>query len=182
MNKRTLNLETYIPALLTFVSSKLSTRAGEIYRRRFGVGITEWRILATVAVEPDVPASRICQLIGIDKALASRVVQSLKSRGFVMVRRDARNGSRYFIRLTAAGERIHDQILTVVKEREKILHSGFSADEISTIVDLLHRLHKQADVVNAYEPFEKEADNGRGRPQHPKRRGSGRRKRRTPQA
>ena len=177
MSRHVLDLERYIPALLTFVSSKLSTRAGEIYRRRFGVGITEWRILATVAVEPDAPASRICQLIGIDKALASRVVQGLKSRDLVSVTPDAHNGSRYFIRLTAAGRRVHDQILTVVKEREKILHSGFSADEISTIVNLLHRLLKQADIVNAYEPFGKHADGASRRPSPAKRRNSGRQKR-----
>lgn len=152
MSGRVLDLSRYIPALLTFVSNKLSHGAGAKYRRLFGVGMAEWRVLSMLAVEPDIPASRICQVIGLDKALVSRVLQALRSRRLVSVKPDSQNGKRTIIRLTAEGKRLHDRILSVVHEREKILLSAFTAEEIETLINLLRRMHKQADRVNAYEP------------------------------
>jgi len=168
---RILDLNRYIPALLTFVSNKLSHGAGAKYRRLFGVGMAEWRVLSMLAAEPNIPATRICQVIGLDKALVSRVVGTLRARALVSVRTDSKNGTRTIIRLTAEGERLHDRILSVVREREKILLSAFSEPEIETLINLLRRMHKQADLVNAYEPDAKAkanrrpAKSGRSRPQ-----------------
>ena len=51
-----LDLENYVPAFLTWIANKLSSSASLIYRRRFGVGIVEWRIMALLAVEPWITA------------------------------------------------------------------------------------------------------------------------------
>lgn len=151
-DKQALDLNRYIPALLTFISNKLAHGASENYRRLFGIGMSEWRVIAMLAVEPDIAANRICQVIGIDKGLASRVVQKLAKRGLISVESDPLNNSRSVIRLTSAGTRMHERILRVVRERERILHAAFSRSEIETLLGLLHRLHAQADVVNAYVP------------------------------
>ncbi|MGZ8371920.1 MAG: MarR family transcriptional regulator, partial [Rhodoplanes sp.] len=44
-----LDLDNYIPAYLTYLAGKISASASAIYRPRFGVGITDWRIMALVA-------------------------------------------------------------------------------------------------------------------------------------
>lgn len=152
MTGPTLDLKRYIPALLTFASSRLSLGASEIYRRLFGIGISEWRVLSSLAAEPDVPASRLCLLIGFDKALASRVIKKLSEQGFVSSTPDATHGSRWLLRLTDKGRQLHDQVLYVNKQRERILHEAFTPDEIETLVSLLRRVYDQAEQVNAYEP------------------------------
>jgi DNA-binding MarR family transcriptional regulator len=151
-DKYVLDLNRYIPAHLSFISNKLSHGASEKYRRLFGIGISEWRVIAILGNEPNIAANRICQIIGIDKALASRVVQKLTKLKLVSVQPDPNNNSRSVICLTTAGKDVHDRVLRVVKEREMILHSAFSKQEIETLLGLLHRLRAQADVVNAYEP------------------------------
>jgi len=151
-SRQFLDLSRYIPAQLSIISNKLSHGASEKYRRLFGVGITEWRVLATVAVEPGISANRLCQLIGIDKALASRVLSRLAGRHLVAVQSDPNNARRSLLRLTGSGQQLHDRVLLVVRERERILHSAFSHAEIETLLSLLHRLHAQADIVNEYEP------------------------------
>jgi DNA-binding MarR family transcriptional regulator len=163
-DKRTLDFNRYIPALLTFISNKLSHAASEKYRRLFGIGMSEWRVIAMLAVEPNIAANRICQVIGIDKALASRVVQKLAKDGIISVAPDPDNNSRSVIRLTSAGEALHERVLRVVQERERILHSAFSKTEIETLLDLLHRLHAQADIVNAYEPSDTDDRGRRNKP------------------
>jgi DNA-binding MarR family transcriptional regulator len=152
MTQTTLDLQRYIPALLSITSSKLSHGASAKYRGLFGIGITEWRVLANVAIEPDISAARISEKIGLDKALVSRTVQKLTAQRLLLAQVDQRNTSRHRIRLTRAGEVLHDRVLRVVRQREKILHAAFTPEEIEVLISLLHRLNEQADVVNAYEP------------------------------
>lgn len=147
-----LDLERYVPALLVFISNKLTHGGATLYRRLFGVGITEWRILAMLAVEPNIPAHRICQVIGFDKALVSRVVQVLAKRRLVSVKPDAHDSRRHVICLTPEGRRLHDRIIVVALEREKLLLSGVSPQELDVLVNLLGRLLGNVNVTNAYRP------------------------------
>ena len=58
-----LDLDRYVPALVTFIDNKLSNGATAVYQRNFGINVTEWRIMTQLALEPGIPASRICQVI-----------------------------------------------------------------------------------------------------------------------
>src|SRR5258708_10049605 len=64
---QTLDLERYVPAFVTFIANKLSRSATAFYQRRFGVNVTEWRMMSLLAIEPGITASRICYVIGFDK-------------------------------------------------------------------------------------------------------------------
>ena len=59
----TLDLERYVPAFITFIANKLSNSATALYQERFGINVTEWRIMSLLAIEPGIAASRICQVI-----------------------------------------------------------------------------------------------------------------------
>src|SRR5207237_8073076 len=59
-----LDLNRYVPAFITFIGNKLSNSATAFYQKNFGVNVTEWRIISQLAIEPGIPASRICQVIG----------------------------------------------------------------------------------------------------------------------
>ena len=69
----TLDLDRYVPAFVTFIANKLSNSATVFYQRNFGVNVTEWRIMSLLAIEPGIPASRICNVIGFDKGPGCRV-------------------------------------------------------------------------------------------------------------
>src|SRR3977135_3920820 len=72
-----LNLDRYVPGLLTFVSSKLSRGASAVYRNLFGIGITEWRILSLLALEPGIPAQRRFHVLGFHTAWDSRSTNTI---------------------------------------------------------------------------------------------------------
>ena len=78
-----LDLDHYVPAYLTFLVGKISSSASATYRPRFGVGITDWRIMALLATEPWISAGRICDVIGLDKGAVSRSVRDMKKAGIV---------------------------------------------------------------------------------------------------
>ena len=71
--RRVIDIDTYVPYFLIAVNNALSRGASARYLREFGVGVTEWRVLSWLATEPGIPASRICEVIALDKAAAKRV-------------------------------------------------------------------------------------------------------------
>src|ERR1700681_2352438 len=86
-----LDLERYVPALITFIANKLSRSATVLYQKRFGVNVTEWRILVLLAIEPGIPASRICHVIGFDKGPVSRTLSIMRERGLVAIKTDPKD-------------------------------------------------------------------------------------------
>jgi DNA-binding MarR family transcriptional regulator len=152
MARTRLNLDTYIPGLLTHVTTKLSSGASTVYRRAFGIGVTEWRVIAILAIEPGISASRICQVSGSDKALVSRTIQILEKQKYVIVHSVGEDSRRGAVTLTAAGLDLHDRVIKVALEREKLLLQDLNEKEIALVAKLLRRMHSRVEMVNGYVP------------------------------
>ncbi len=147
-----LDLDRYVPAMLTFLANKLATGASLSYRKHFGIGVVEWRLIALLAVEDKITANRICQVIGLDKSAVSRSLQLLEAAGRISGEVDSKDARRYAVSLTAEGKALHDRVIKVALERERRLLSDFSAAEVDTLVKLLARMQAKVSHVNDYEP------------------------------
>jgi DNA-binding MarR family transcriptional regulator len=143
----TIDLDRYVPAFVTNIANKLSNSATSAYQRNFGVNVTEWRIMTQLAIEPGIPASRICQVIGFNKGPISRTLTVMQKRGLVTIRTDPNDGRTHSISLTAKGRGIHDKVIVVALEREKRLLSCLKADEREMLIELLRRLHDNLGAV-----------------------------------
>lgn len=143
-----LDLGAYVPGLLTFLANKLSRGASALYRRHFGVGIVEWRVISMLAIEPWIPASRVCQVIGLDKGPVSRSLALLEKRGLVRTRADGTDARRRLAALTEAGDALHGRIIAVALERERRLLSCLSPAQRAELAALLNLLHDNLDAVN----------------------------------
>ena len=145
-----LDLDRYVPALVTFIANKLSNSATALYQRKFGVNVTEWRIMSQLAIEPGIPASRICQVIGFDKGPVSRTLAVLRKRGLVAIRTDPDDGRSHSISLTAKGRATHDKVIVAALDRERRLLSCLHKDEREVLIDLLRRLHNNLGAVTGH--------------------------------
>jgi DNA-binding MarR family transcriptional regulator len=143
----TLDLERYVPAFVTFIANKLSRNATAFYQKKFGVNVTEWRIMSLLAIEPGIPASRICHVIGFDKGPVSRTLTLLQDRGLVAIKTDPNDGRSHSISLTAKGRATHDAVLVTALERERRLLACLEKDEREVLIDLLRRIHSNLDAV-----------------------------------
>ena len=143
----TLDLDRYVPAFITFIANKLSNSATAYYQRNFGVNVTDWRIMSLLAIEPGIPASRICHVIGFDKGPVSRNLSMLQKRGLVVIRTAPDDGRTHAISLTARGRAVHDKVIAAALERERRLLSCLKKDEREVLIDLLRRLHENLGAV-----------------------------------
>jgi DNA-binding MarR family transcriptional regulator len=134
----TIKLERHVPGLLLWLSNKLSASASQTYRKLFGLGIVEWRILSYLGIFGWGTGAQMSQLMGTDKAAMSRGAAVLQEKGLVKSRSGL--GRNLEFGLTKKGQKIHDRIAPLAIARGEVLLSGLSAAEVDTLIRLLHVL------------------------------------------
>jgi DNA-binding MarR family transcriptional regulator len=147
-SQHALDLDSYIPAYFTYLAGKLSASASALYRPRFGVGITDWRITALVAADPWISAARICAETGLDKAAVSRSVRDLEKSGLIEVRPDPADQRPQVIALTRKGIALHDKIVKLAIAREQKRGGGGGGSERKMLLGFLIRLRAQVGAAN----------------------------------
>jgi DNA-binding MarR family transcriptional regulator len=119
-----LDISNYIPFFLSSINNALSRGASAIYRENFGIGITEWRTISMLAIEPEITAARICEVVNLDKAAASRALATLDEMGYlgsVTAEKDPRK-RRWW--LNEKGYELHQKIIRIALAREEALIDG----------------------------------------------------------
>lgn len=144
---RTVDLERYVPAYLTWIANKLSRGASQHYLAVCDVGIETWRCLVLLAIERQISAQQVSKVIGLDKAAVSRCFKSMQERGFITLGLDKEDGRLRLATLTAKGRAVHDQILGIALAREQAFLSVLSPQEQQTLISLLSRLHENLPAV-----------------------------------
>jgi DNA-binding MarR family transcriptional regulator len=138
-----------VSALVHNLSTRLTSGASLQYRRRFGLGMTEWRMMALLAKEPWITPHRICQVIGMDKAAVSRTMRALERRDLIAIRPHNTRTRSVELALTDSGVALHNHVVLTSLERERRLVAGLTVAEATVLVELLRRLHRAVPAVNA---------------------------------
>jgi DNA-binding MarR family transcriptional regulator len=137
-----LDLDSYIPYFLAAVNNALSSGASALYLARYGVGIVDWRILSTLAVEPGSAATRICELVSLDKAAVSRSLNKLSRDGYLDYDAPDRDQRRRIWTLNAVGFALHDEILVLALEREKDLIAGTDPADLEAFLRVMRTMRR----------------------------------------
>lgn len=141
--------DDYTPALIALVSNMLVWGGSRIFLALHGLGTNEWQIVSAVANHPGATARDLIEVLGMNKSIASRSVNSLRDGGLLASLSGSR-GSRHLF-LTERGLEVHDDLYRVAMRRETVLHSSLSSDEVATLNELLIRLLDSADRLQALE-------------------------------
>ena len=149
--KRRLDINRFVPFFLATISSKINANASRVLMKRYDLGVTEWRILCMLAIEPEATPGRISGMVGLDKSSISRALKNLEARGCVRVDVDPAHRRRQFVSLTPDGEALHQDIVGGVLVREDILLTGFSPDERDVLIDYLQRMLANVPLVFAHQ-------------------------------
>ena len=142
-----LDLDRYVPGLLLWLSNKVSSSASALYHEEFGIGVTEWRVLAYFKIYPWSTASKACELMGLDKAAVSRATANLMASGSLKSRPQGLRKIEYHV--TTAGSKLHDALYRYAIEREEALLAGMNAKQRQLLVLLLKQMLSNLDGVQA---------------------------------
>ena len=72
-----LELDRFLPYRLSVLSNRISQDIAAVYGEKFGLTVTEWRILAVLGRYPDLSATEVAERTAMDKVAVSRAVTSL---------------------------------------------------------------------------------------------------------
>jgi DNA-binding MarR family transcriptional regulator len=133
-----LDLDTYVPGLLLRLSNRVSSSASSLYNEKFGIGVTEWRILSYLKIYPWSTASKACELMGLDKGAVSRSIAFMVENGWLEPRPQGLRKIEYHV--TPAGNKLHNAVFRLAMAREAALLDGFDAGERETLIVLLKRM------------------------------------------
>jgi DNA-binding MarR family transcriptional regulator len=145
---RHLDFETHLSFLIVSLANKISSSASIAYKRQFGAGVMEWRVLAMVAAHPGVTAKSISQVSGVDKSSISRATHLLIKQGYLKATDDASDTRRTLHVLTPAGYKLHARIFAASMDRKRTLLTGFSETEHRQMIAFCHRLMANLPLLN----------------------------------
>jgi DNA-binding MarR family transcriptional regulator len=127
-------------------ANRLSRSASRFYRKAYGIGVVEWRLMMFIGHTQETRANRICSEIDLDKGAVSRSLGVLQSLGVVRIKEDGADGRRNKVALTAKGRALHDRLVPIALDRQRELVCGLTPGEIATFNALIDRL--QANVAD----------------------------------
>ncbi|MFV0382646.1 MarR family winged helix-turn-helix transcriptional regulator [Paracoccus sp. (in: a-proteobacteria)] len=137
-----IDIRNYAPFLINVVSNAWQRRTSSIYRERFGLGITEWRVMSMLNIEPDITAHRVCAVVTMDKAAASRSLKTLLDGGYVTFDASPTDPRKRKWRLSGKGLQTHDEILAIALGCEAEMLEGVPPGDLETFLRVMRHLDK----------------------------------------
>lgn len=138
--KKTLQLETFLPYRLSVLSNTVSLAIAGAYQERFGLTIPEWRVIAILARTPNLSAAEVAQRTAMDKVAVSRAVTTLLGAKRIERKITKSDRRRSALRLSKAGERVYAEVVPFALAYERALLQPLSDAERETLDSALRIL------------------------------------------
>ena len=124
-----LELERFLPYRLSVLSNQVSRGIAETYAGRFGLGVTEWRVIAILGRYPDLTATEVAERAAMDKVAVSRAVRRLLETGLLQRHESDADRRTKHLQLSTSGVEVFDAIAPAALEYERRLLAHLDAAE-----------------------------------------------------
>lgn len=146
-----LDLERFLPYRLSVLSNRISQNIAQGYAERFGIGITEWRVIAILGRDAGLAANAVAERTAMDKVAVSRAVARLLERGLLQRDTHGDDRRRSVLELSEAGYRIYDEVVPVARAYERRLLAPLDDAERAMLDDLLKKLAAATETLSGAE-------------------------------
>jgi DNA-binding MarR family transcriptional regulator len=144
MNNTPLDLREFLPYRLSVLTNKVSRALAGLYSSRFGLSVTEWRVMAVLGQQPGLSADAVCARTEMDKVGVSRAVARLLEKGWLARDFAPTDRRRSVLRLTPRGRSVYRRITPLARAFHARLISALDEREQKQLMQLLDRLDAQA--------------------------------------
>lgn len=139
-----LELERFLPYRLSVLSNRVSQTIADTYVERFGLAVTEWRVIAVLGRFAGLSANGVAERTEMDKVAVSRAVARLLERGLLEREIHGDDRRRSVLALSEAGYRIHEEVAPLALECERRLLEPLDDAERAQLDRLLRKLDEGA--------------------------------------
>ncbi|TXI50959.1 MAG: MarR family transcriptional regulator [Lysobacter sp.] len=146
---RALDLERFLPYRLSVLSNRVSQSIAQGYAERFGIGITEWRVIAVLGRDTELSANEVAERTAMDKVAVSRAVARLLERGLLQRDTHGDDRRRSVLALSEAGYAVYDEVVPVARAYEQRLLAPLDDAERAMLDGLLTKLAAATKTLSA---------------------------------
>ena len=125
---------------LSVLSNRISGAISREYHRRFGLAITEWRVMAVLGRFPGLSAGEVAARTAMDKVAVSRAVARLLERALIQREIHGDDRRRSVLELLPAGFAVYEVVAPMVLESERRLLDALTEEERTALDRLITRL------------------------------------------
>ncbi|MEO1045643.1 MAG: MarR family winged helix-turn-helix transcriptional regulator [Pseudomonadota bacterium] len=138
-------LADFLPYQLSITTNTVSNLIAEEYRSRFGLKITEWRIMAVLGDLEQATQSELVAATRMDKVAVNRACKALVERKLIARAPHASDGRSHQLVLTATGKDLYTEIMPLAEDMERRIFAVLSSEEAAQLGDMLTRLRQSSD-------------------------------------
>ncbi|WP_265571481.1 MarR family winged helix-turn-helix transcriptional regulator [Sphingomicrobium nitratireducens] len=128
-SKNAIRLGAFLPYQLVLLADLVSRRIATVVKRREGLNLSHWRVMAAVAEVPGRTAREVVAVTPMDKGIVSRAVKSLIEKGLVERRASDSDGRLGHLHLTTRGEAAYASIAADILDVEADMVRGLEAGD-----------------------------------------------------
>jgi len=122
----TIDLDRFLPYRLSVLTNLVSGTIADAYRRRFGLSIPEWRVLAVLARHPGLSAADVAERTRMDAVAVSRAVARLLAAGRLQRSRARDDRRRSVLSVSATGRAVYREVAPLALGYEEQLLEALS--------------------------------------------------------
>jgi len=138
-----LDLEHFLPYRLSVATNRISQGLAGLYAERFGISITQWRVIAVLGREAGLSANDVAERTAMDKVAVSRAVARLLDEGLLQRTLHTNDRRRSILQLSRKGRGIYAEIVPLALDYERCLLNALDADERTALDRALRKLAQQ---------------------------------------
>lgn len=136
------DLRDFLPYLLNLAAEEASLGFQVLYKTRYGMLRTEWRVLFHLGRYGEMTATEVCARSRVHKTKVSRAVAKLAARRLLQRRVLAQDRRAEVLALTDAGRAVYADLQARARVYDAKLTAGFTDDEAQALRRALQRLAK----------------------------------------
>ncbi|MBL9054209.1 MAG: MarR family transcriptional regulator [Tabrizicola sp.] len=134
------DLEGFLPYLLNQAAEATSRAFQAVYRDRYGMTRTQWRVLAHLGQFGDMTARDICARSHIEKTKVSRAVAALEAEGMLTRAPSPEDGRAEILSLTRKGRAAYAALGALARAHDRELRGAVGAEASARLDEVLRRL------------------------------------------
>ena len=138
------DLAGFLPYQLSVASNAVSGLIAERYRKRFGLKIPEWRVMAVLGDAAQMTQRALTAATVMDKVAVNRAVKVLEERGLIARVPNPEDGRSHLLALTDEGRAIHAEVMPLARATERELLADLAPGEKEALRRLLAGLRARA--------------------------------------
>ena len=134
------DLLDFLPYLLNLAAEEASLGFQTLYKTRYGMLRTEWRVLFHLGRYGDMTAKDICDRARLHKTKVSRAVKALEARRYLTRRELPQDRRNEVLSLTRTGQVLYRDLSISARDYDAVLVRPLSAEENRVLRRCLKKL------------------------------------------